>query len=251
MLTKMEIGCGAFALVCFAGAADAWLGTGGVDLLVDLCLGDPDAATPDIDPMPMPEGGAHGTHASLFLAAGLAALGLGLSSSEIGPYLRERQKSRPEGRARRRLIAAIIYVARSCQGAMPRDVAYAYQAVTGETLGKGEIARAVSYMRSAKAAPMERILSKVANDDEKRRILDAACRVWFNHGADSEQATRAMERIAAAMGLEGNDINAALDAPWKVEAGRVLKNVETLARRTVSRATTEAQRITTRIRGIG
>ncbi|MBT8426175.1 MAG: hypothetical protein KJO67_14455 [Silicimonas sp.] len=250
MPTKVEIGCGAFALVCFAGAADAWMGTGAVDLLIDLCLGDPDAAVPDVDPMPMPDGG-HGTHASLFLAGGLAALGLGLSSSEIGPMLHDRQASRPDGRARRRLIAAIIYVARACQGTVPRDIAHAYFAVTGETLERGEIARAVSYMRSAKAAPLERILSKIPDEDEKRRILDAACRIWFRHGADSVNATRAMERVAAAMGLEGNDINTALDAPWSAEATRVLKNVETLARKTVSRATTEAQRITTRIRGLG
>ncbi|NND19740.1 MAG: hypothetical protein HKN98_14290, partial [Silicimonas sp.] len=108
-----------------------------------------------------------------------------------------------------------------------------------------------SYMRSAKAAPLERILSRIPDEDEKRRILDAACRIWFRHGADSVNATRAMERVAAAMGLEGNDINTALDAPWSAEATRVLKNVGTLARRTVSRATTEAQRITTRIRGLG
>lgn len=250
MATKLEIGCAAFAVACFAGAADAWLGTGAVDLLVDLCLGDPDAVAPGMDPMPMPEGG-HGTHASLFLAAGLAALGLGLSSGEFGPVLRERGLTRPEGRARRRLIAAIVFVARSCETAQPRDVAHVFHAVTGEVLAKGEVAKAVAYLRSERAAPMERILAKVADDAERRRILDAACRIWFRHGVDSARATRAMERVAECLGLEGNEVNATLDANWTREASKVLKNVETLARRTVSRATSEAQRITTRIRGLG
>lgn len=249
MATKVEIGCGVVALACFAGAADAWLGTGAVDLLVDLCLGDPMAPPPDVGPMPMPDGG-HGTHASLFLAAGLAALGFGLSSGEIGTLLSARQLSRPEGTARRRLIAAIIYVAKSCEGAQPKDVAEAYFSVTGEVLPKGEISKAVQYMRSTRAASIERILGKAEDDEEKRHIVAAACGIWFRHGVDSERATRAMERVTAALGLEGNAINTALDAPWKIEATRVLKNVEGFARRTVSRATTEAQRITTRIRGV-
>lgn len=250
MATKIEIGFGVFAAACFAGAVDAWLGTGAVDMLVDLCLSDPDAVPADMDPMPMSEGG-HNTHASLFLAAGLASLGLGLSSGEIAPLLQQRRNARPEGQARRRLIAALVYVARTCRGATPRDVAEAYLAATGEEVDRREVGKAVGYLRSSRAAPIERILGKVTDDEEKRLILNAACRIWFRHGVDSEIATRTMERVTAALGLEGNDINAALDVPWSIDPAKFFKNVETIARRTVSRATTEAQRITTRIRGFG
>lgn len=251
MATKLEFGCGVFAAACFAGALDAWLGVGAVDMLVELFLGDPDAAASGgVDPVPMPSGG-HSTHASLFLAAGLAALGLGLSSGELAPMLRERRITRPEGRARRRLLATLVYVARTCPGATPRDVAEVFHAVSGEAVDRREIGQAIGYLRSPRSASIERILGKVADEDEKRLILNAACRIWFRHGTESETATRAIERVAAALGLEGNDINAALDAPWTAEASRILRNVETLARRTVSRATTEAQRITTRLRGIG
>lgn len=250
MLTKVEIGCGALSLACFAAALDAWLGGGAVDFLVDLCLGDTSAVPPKIDGMPMPDGG-HGTHASLFLAAGLAALGFGLTSSELGPMLGTSEIPRTEGRARRRLIAAIIYVARSCDTALPRHVAEAFREVTGEMLPKGEVAKAVEYMRSQRAASIERILGRVTDDDEKRRILAATSHIWIAHGADSERATRAIERIASAMSLEGNDINAALDANRIIDASLVMKNVEVFARKTLSRAATEAQRISTRIRGIG
>ena len=127
----------------------------------------------------------------------------------------------------------------------------AYLRVTGQRLEPAEVRKAISYMRSSRAAPVETILAKIKDEDEKRRILVACCEVWSSKGVDSEHATRAMERVAAAMGMHGNDINTALDASWSREANRVLKNVETLARRTVSRATTGAQRITTRIRGLG
>jgi len=249
MLTKFELGCAAVSVAFFAAAADAWLNVGAVDLLVDLCLGDKDAPVPEVE-MPMPDGG-HGTHASLFAAAGLATLGLGLTTGELRRFFGDPTRPQPESRIRRRLIAAIIYVARSCDTAMPKDVAEAFQAVTGEVLPKGEVTNAIKYMRSRKAAPMERILGKVSDVEEQRRILAATCHVWSKHGLDSERATRAMERVAEAMGLEGNAINAALDNHWSTEATRVLSNVELFARRAISRATTQAQRITTRIRGIG
>ena len=223
MATKVEIGFGALAVACFAGAANAWLGIGG----------------------------GEGTHATLFLAAGVASIGLGLSWGAVPRFLQGVSLGRPEGKGRRRLIAALVYVARCCKEARPLDVALVYREATGEELPNGEIARAANYLRSRRAAPIEKILGRIEDEDEKRRILAAVCQIWSLYGLDSEKATRAVERIAAALGLEGNDINAALDAPWTTEASRILKNVETLARRTVSRATTGAQRIRTRLRGIG
>lgn len=221
MASKVEFGFGALALACFAGAANAWMGNG------------------------------QGTHATLFLAAGIAAVGLGLSWSEVPRVLHGATMAGPDGKGRRRLIAALVYVARCCKDARPADVADVYRGVTGEDLPQGEIAKAANYLRSRHAAPIEKILGRIEDEDEKRRVLSAVCEIWSRHGLDSEKATRAVERVAAALGLEGNDINAALDAPWTAEASRLLKNVETLARRTVSRATTGAQRITTRLRGIG
>ncbi|WP_413719208.1 hypothetical protein [Silicimonas sp. MF1-12-2] len=228
MTRKFEIGLGLLALLCFVAAANARLGFWGSET-----------------------GSSGGTHASLFLAAGLAFAGFAVSSLEIAPRLRQRGLSRPEGLERRRLIVAIVYVARSCDGASPRDVAEVYKSVTGEELEKGEVAKAVAFLRTARGAPLERILSKIADKEEKERILAGACQLWFHHGAESERATRAIERVAGALGLEGNDINAALDAPWSTDASRLFRDIESIARRTVSRATSEAQRITTRIRGIG
>lgn len=223
MATKAEIGFGVVALACFAGAGNAWLGTGN----------------------------GQGTHATLFLAAGVAAIGLGLSWGEVPRFLQGTRLTSSDGKARRRLLAALVYVARCCKDARPADVAHVYLGVTGEELPQGEIAKAANYLRSRRAATIEKILGRIEDEDEKRRILAAVCEIWTRFGLDSEKATRSVERIAAALGLEGNDINAALDAPWTVEASRILKNVESLARRTVSRATTEAQRITTRLRGTG
>lgn len=244
MATKVEIGFGTGALVCLAGAADAWLGIGAADGFSGLWT---NPARDAVDATAQTE--TPGTHVSLFLAAGLACLGIAVSSRHVRRFLKGRARSRPEGRARRRLIAALVFVARCCKETAPRDVSDAYHAVTGDVLDRGEIAKAVTYLRSGRAASIEKILARTEDEDEKRRILTAVCRIWSYHGMDSGRATKAMERIAAALGLTGDDINEALDEPRKFEASRVLKNVERLARRTVSRATTGAQRITTRILG--
>ena len=249
MASKVELGCTVSALACFAGAADAWFGTGAVDLLVDLCLSDPEATVPAMETMPMNGSQVHSTHTSLFLATGLAFLGLGLVSSEIASFFRPRVRSKLEGRAKRRLIASMVYVARSCKDATPQDVSEAYLAVSGETLERGELAKAVAYLRSPNAPPIETILAK-AKGEEKRRIVASASYIWSRHGMDSEPATRAIERITSAIGLEGDAVSSLLDPSWAAEATRVLKSVDTLARRTVSNATCEFQRVTTRIAGI-
>lgn len=249
MATKAEIGFGTVAVMCFAGAADAWLGTGVLNAFVDLLVGEPDPFSAPAQPMYMPAAG-QGTHATLFLSAGLAAIGLGLTWGEVPRFLHRASLARPKVNARRQLIAALVFVARCCKSARPQDVAQAYYATTGEELERGELAKAIRYFQSGRPASIEKILGKI-DDDEKRIILDAVCLIWCRHGVDSERATRAVERVAAAMGLEGNDINTVLDASWTNEASKILKNVETMARKTVSRATTEAQRITTRLRGIG
>lgn len=250
MVSKVELVSGGVALACFAGAADAWFGTGAVDFLVDLCLSDPNGALPGLDGMAMP-GGGHSTHASLFLAGGLAAMGLGLSFSEFPSLFERRPATTPAGQARRRLTAAIVYVARACEGTTPKDVALAFRTATGVDLERGEVARALKSLRTSRGATLERILNKAVDDDEKRQIMSVACDVWFQHGVDSERAARAMERVAAALGLEGNDINSALDARWSIDPTLFLKSVESLARKTVSRVSTQAQRVTTRIRGVG
>ena len=250
MATKVEIGLGAAAILCFAGAADAFFGLGTAAYLIDLCLSNPDSAPQIAGSMPMPDGG-HGLHVASFLSAGLLSTGLALCWEWISQLFGRGEAVRPEGRARRRLIASIIYVARFCENATPKDVAETFQAVTGEVLKRGEISMAVRYLRSSSAAPMERILAKVESDAERRRILSAVCSVWYCHGLDSERATRAIERIAAALGLKGNEINSALDATWTADASKILKDFDVIARRTVSRVTTGAQRITTRIRGVG
>lgn len=249
MASKVEIVCILIALACYAGAADAWFGTGAVDLLVDLCLSDPESAVPAMETMPMNGSQAHGTHTSLFLAAGLAFLGLGLVSNEIVSIFRACVHSKLEGRAKRRLIASMVYVARSCKDATPQDVSEAYLAVSGDTLERGEIAKAVAYLRSASAPPIETVLSK-AKGEEKRRIVVSTSYIWSRHGMDSEPATRAIERITSAIGLEGDAVSSLLDPSWAAEAKRMLKGLDTLARRTVSNASCEFQRVTTRITGV-
>lgn len=246
MATKSEIGCGLFAVACFAGALDAWFDLGVVNGFATWLKGNVGAGSPSSAPT-----ASQSTHASLFLAAGLAAAGLGLSQSDLLTRFRAPHLKGTTDRTRRPLIAAIVYVARCCDGTMPRDVAAAYFDATGEVLDRGDISKAISYLRSRRGDPLARLLRRVDDDSEKRRILSAACGVWFTHGADSERATRAIERVAAGLGLEGNAINTALDTPRVLDASRVLRNVETFARRTVSRATTEARRISTRIRGTG
>ena len=228
MTKPFAIGLGILSLICLLAAANAWLGGS--------------AAEP---------GTGGGTHASLFLALSLAAGGFAFSSLDVASGFRRRRMTCPEGLERQRLVTTIVYVARTCEGASPRDVAAIYKSITGEELAKGEIAKAVKFLRVSRGAPLDRVLSRVTENDEKQRILRAACQVWFHYGVESERTTRAMERVAEALGLEGDDINAALDATWTTEATRLFRDIESIARRTVSRATTGAQRITTRLRGVG
>jgi hypothetical protein len=228
MTKPFAIGLGLLFLVCILVAANAWLGT-------------PGAAS----------GASGGTIAVLFLALSLAAGGFAFASRDLSSGLGRRRITCPEGLERQRLITAIVYVARTCEGASPRDVAVTYRSFAGVELEKGEIANAVKFLRVSRGAPLDRLLSKVTESDEKQRILGAACQIWSCHGVESERATRAMERVAAALSLEGNDINAALDAASARDTSRLFKDIETIARRTVSRATTGAQRITTRLRGTG
>ena len=250
MATRVEIGCGLAALACFAGAADAWFGTGAFDALIDLCLSDPDAPAPVIEPMPMP-GKGHNTHASLFLAAGLALAGIGLTSRDVGRLLHRQGERMEKGVDRRRLIAAVVFVARCCRGATPQDVAEAFYVATGGNLERGEIANATKYLRSERAASIETILSGTRDDETRRRIMAAVSHVWLGHGSDSRRATEAIERVSAALGLQGDEINAALDGSRMLDPAQLLSNVEAFARRTVSRATSSARRISTRIRNIG
>jgi hypothetical protein len=246
MATRVEIGCGVAALACFAGAVDAWLGTGALDALIGVGLGGASATGTEAAPAT-----GHDTHASLFLAAALALVGLGFTSRDVASLLQREGGGPAHGVDRRRLIAALVFVARCCKGATPADVAEAFQAAMGETLERGEIANATKYLRSERAASIETILSGTRDDETRRRIMAAVSHVWLRHGSDSRRATEAIERVSTALGLQGDDINMALDGSRMLDPAQLLSNVEAFARRTVSRATSSARRISTRIRNNG
>ncbi len=243
MARKLEIGFGALSLVCFAGAVDTALGTGVIDLL--LHVPGPPEVFAQHGVQSLADGGQR-MQPLLFLSAGLAFAGIALFRGNIPGLPNPTTVAGAESRERRRLIAAIVYIARSCAGALPSDVAEAFRATTGRALEQGEIARAASYLKSSRTAALERILAGASGSEEKRRILAAASRVWVLRGMDSETATKALERVSTALGLEGDDVPAALDTHWTQNASRLLRDVETMARRTMSRATFEVIRITSR-----
>ena len=160
-------------------------------------------------------------------------------------------KSSTEAKARRRLVVAIVYVARVCGSTTPRDVAEAYRSVTGELPGSREIVQAAKYLRSGRGASIDKVIAGAETYAERRQILLAVSRLWFWHGVESQRATRAIERVATALGFEGDDMNAALDEAARRDSPSLIRDFDVVARRTIRRVSTGAQRISSRILGVG
>ena len=189
--------------------------------------------------------------ASILFATALAFAGLRMIIGRRADRTGLGTKSSTEAKIRRRLIVAIVYVARMCGSTTPRDVAEAYRSVTGELPGSKEIARAAKYLRSGRGASIEKVMAGAESAGERRRILLAVSRLWFWHGVESQRATQAIERIATALGFEGDDMNAALDEATRRDSPSLIRDFDVVARRTIRRVSTGAQRISSRILGVG
>ena len=239
MKKNLQISLGVAAVVCLLAALDTWMGAGGVTYLANLA---------NVEE-PTDLSGEQG--AAIFFAAALILAGIGLILRRRANRTVLGAKSSSEAKVRRRLIVAIVYVARMCGSTTPRDVAEAYRSVTGELPGSKEIVRAAKYLRSGRGASVDKVMAGAEPARERRRILLAVSRLWFWHGVESQRATQAIERIATALGFEGDDMNAALDEAARRDSPSLIRDFDVVARRTIRRVSTGAQRISSRILGVG
>ena len=218
---KVEIGAGLAAILCFAGAADAWFATGAVDILLDLCLSDADT-DPAALGMPMSMVMERDVPQALaFAAGGFAFVALGLSR----PYLSIGQETGPAqhitDRERKRLLATIAHIATASGRPEALAIARAYQSVTGHRPAPSDPAAACRHVLTRRSATLERILRGAKGDGEKRRLLMASVHIWSALGMDSRSATFRLEQVAETLGFGDEDIRMALD-PSEAENGSVV-----------------------------
>ena len=239
-MTKiLKISLGLAAIACLLAALDTLMGAGGAAYLTDITnVKEPTALS-----------GEYG--AVTLFATALAFAGFSLLIGRQADRTSLGARSSGEAKVRRRLIVAIVYVARMCGSTTPRDVAEAYRSVTGEMPGSREIAQAAKYLRSGRGASIDKVMAGAETAGERRRILLAVSRLWFWHGVESQRATQAIERIATALGFEGDDMNAALDEAARRDSPSLIRDFDVVARRTIRRVSTGAQRISSRILGVG
>lgn len=210
-MRKGELATGALSGLSFLAALDAYVGTGTSSWLADICFSGGEPA-PMIEGMPVMEN--HSKHAAYFASAGLTFL-----AAALGWEYAEEKAAKltanipPEGTARKRILASIIYVATAAECANKQVIEGNFEKVTGHTLAPGEAKDAFDYLMRENAPELDRILAG-ASEKERHALLRVVVMTWSAHGMDSENATLVTERIVALLGFDQDDICKTLDRLW-------------------------------------
>lgn len=233
-MRKGELATGALSGLSFIAALDAYIGTGTSSWLADICFSG-GAPAPMLEDMPVMEN--HNKHAAYFASAGLiflaAALGWEFTTDQAAKLT---ANAAPEGTARKRMLASIIYVTTAAKCANKQVVDGAFEKATGHSLGPNEAKDAYDYLMRANAPDLHRILAG-ATKKEGHALLRAVVMTWSEHGMDSENSTVVTERIAALLGFDQDDICKTLDRLWlKDQANMGAKATYKLTRTGVQKA---------------
>lgn len=213
-MRKGEIVTGSLSGLSFLAAFDAYAGTGTSSWLADLCLSS-GASAPMIEGMPMED---HSSHAAYFTSAGLTFLAAALGWEYAETQAAKLTRSEPQGTARKRLLATIVYVVTAANCANRKVIDQAFHSATGYALGPTEAKEAYAFLMKEDAPDLHRILAG-ASRQEQKSLLHSLVLTWAAHGMDSEQSTKVTEHIVTLLGFDQDDICKTLDRLWLKDKG--------------------------------
>ncbi len=191
-----------FSATCFCLAADAAVGLGAAQWLVDLCLTD---ATDDMAGMTMPQAtpGPFLAMSTIFAGVGVGILATEDREAALG-------LTAPDAAQHAGILSAIVLMAAVNGRTNEQDIANVFQIVTGKSL-EPELAR-LAYQRFEATDPTTLTTTGIEPTTDalsRRRILAAAFLMGCVANRASEETTSLIEELALATKATSDDVAAA------------------------------------------
>ena len=197
-----------FSATCFCLAADAAMGLGTAQWLVDLCLTE---TGDDMGDMEMAE-----ATPGPFLALSIACAGVGMGILFTEDREAALGLTPPDTAEHAGILSAIVMVAASTGKTTEQDIANVFQIVTGSPL-EPDLA-ALAYQRFKSIDPDHLSTYAIEPSDNplaRRRIMAAALMVGCVANEPTEQTTELIEGLAFSTGATPEDVTAARTALHK------------------------------------